>query len=157
MKLTFRATHNTIAPDLRAKIARAKNPAKALEAMGLTVVSHAQRAFTIETLRPAAWPALKSATVAAKRRAGYGTKPLRSTGALAQSPRVVSVNSKTVTVGSDRRAGSHSLAAIHQLGTKDGTIPARPFFPFDKSGQPTPRAAKAITSAAKAALKLETR
>ncbi len=154
MKITLKSS-NSLSPDLRARLAKAKAPKAALEAIGLAVISLTQRAFTQASLRPQAWAPLKAATLKAKKRAGYGSKPLISTGALAHSPRITAVTSKTVSVGSDRRAGSHSLAAIHQLGGKDGSIPARPFFPFDKAGKPTPRASKNITSAARRALDLE--
>ena len=123
--------------------------------MGLAVVSLAQRAFTQASLRPAVWPALKPATIKAKQKKGYGTKPLISSGALAQSPRVISATARNVEVGSDRQAGSHSLAAIHQQGAPDAHIPARPTWPFDRNGKPTDRGKKAIISAAKAALRLE--
>lgn len=154
MKITLKSS-NSLSPDLRARLAKAKAPKAALEAIGLTVVSLAQRAFTQSALRPQPWAPLKAATIKAKQRAGYGSKPLRGSGALAQSPRITAVTSKTVSVGSDRRVGPHSLAAIHQLGSQDGTIPARPFFPFDKAGKPTPRASKNIVSAARRALDLE--
>lgn len=152
MKISLTKTKNIVTPDLKRKLATAKNPKKAMEAAGLTVVSMAQRAFTQPGLRPLSWPALKPATIKAKQKKGYGTKPLVSSGALAHSPRIIRVTSTTVTVGSDRKVGSHSLAAIHQMGTKDGKIPARPFFPFTKSGKPTDRAEKNIISAIKRSL-----
>lgn len=157
MQISFTKTKDVITPSLRAKLAKAKNPQKALEAMGLAVVSLTQRAFTQSSLRPSPWAALKPATLKAKQRKGYGSKPLRNSGTLAQSPRVIKATSKTVTVGSDRRVGSHSLAAIHQLGSTDGRIPARPFFPFDDKGKPTAKASRNIIAAAKASLKLEER
>jgi len=157
MNISVGKTRDTLGPDLRRKMATAKNPKKALEAMGLVVVSMAQRAFTQSSLRPKVWDALKPSTIKAKQRKGYGSKPLRSSGTLAQSPRIVSVSSRSVTVGSDRRVGSHSLAAIHQLGTQDGHIPARPFFPFTQDGKPTAKADRNIKSAARQALALETK
>lgn len=156
MKILLSKSKDILTPSLAAKMARAKNPKRALEAMGLAVVSLAQRAFTQSGLRASPWDALKPATISAKKRQGYGSKPLRSSGALAQSPRVVKATTRAVTVGSDRRVGSHSLAAIHQLGTKDGRIPARPFFPFNKDGRPTEKASRNIKSAAKRSLDLET-
>jgi phage gpG-like protein len=157
MQIRLSQTNNLITPSLRAKMAKARNPQKALEAMGLAVVSLTQRAFTQSSLRPSAWAALKPATIKAKQRKGYGSKPLRNSGALAQSPRVIKATAKIVTVGSDRRVGSHSLAAIHQLGSTNGKIPARPFFPFDDDGKPTVRARRNILAAAEAALRLEQR
>lgn len=148
---------DVLTPDLAARLKRARNPKHALEAMGTAVVSLAQRAFTSPSLRPQAWAPLKPATLKRKAAKGYGTKPLIAEGVLAQSPRIVSVTGQTVTVGSDRRVRSHSLAAIHQLGSTDGRIPARPFFPFDKNGRPTDRAKRNILSAARRALALERR
>lgn len=146
-----------LTPDLAARLKRARSPRAALEAMGLTVVSLAQRAFTSPSLRPQAWAPLKPATLKRKAAKGYGSKPLIAEGVLAQSPRIVTVTDRTVTVGSDRRVGSHSLAAIHQLGSTDGRVPARPFFPFDKNGRPTERAKRNILAAARRALDLERR
>lgn len=153
MKIQLSKSRDILTPDLRRRLAKAQNPKKALEAMGLTVVSMAQRAFTQASLRPDAWAPLKPATLKAKARKGYGSKPLVSSGSLAQSPRILTTTSRNVTVGSDRKAGSHSLAAIHQLGTDK--IPARPFFPFTKDGRPTDKARRNILSAAKRALDSE--
>lgn len=155
MKLSIKATRDVLTPDLQARLRKAKNPKKALQAMGLVVVSMQQRAFTQPALRPSSWAPLKPATIKAKLKKGYGTKPLVSSGALAHSGRIVKTTSKTVTVGSDRRVGSHSLASIHQHGTQDGKIPARPTWPFDKQGRPTPKAATNIKAAARRALDLE--
>lgn len=155
MKITVTKTRDILTPDLKARARRAKFPKKALEAMGLAIVSLAQRAFTQPSLRPSVWPPLKAATIKAKKRKGYGSKPLISSAALAHSPRVVAVDSRKVVVGSDRRAGRHSLAAIHQLGSSDGRVPARPFFPFTKTGQPTDRARRTVQAAARRALDLE--
>jgi len=155
MKVTISKVRDILTPDLKARARRAKNPRKALEAMGLAIVSLAQRAFTQSSLRPSVWPPLKSATLKAKKRKGYGSKPLIASAALAHSPRVVSVTSREVVVGSDRRAGRHSLAAIHQLGSTDGRVPSRPFFPFTKTGRPTDRATRTASSAARRALDLE--
>ena len=105
MKITVTKTRDVLTPDLRAKLARVKNPTKALGAMGLAVVSLTQRAFTQASLRPSSWPPLKPATIKAKQKKGYGTKPLVSSGALAQSPRVVQVTGKKVVVGSDPATG----------------------------------------------------
>lgn len=154
MKIVVTKTRDILTPDLMARARRAKYPKKALEAMGLAIVSMAQRAFTQSSLRPTVWPPLKSATLKAKKRKGYGSKPLVSSGALAHSPRIVSVDSRSVVVGSDRRVGGRSLAAIHQLGSKDGKIPARPFFPFTKAGA-TSRAKAVAQAAVKRALDLE--
>jgi len=144
-----------LTPDLAAKMRTARNPERALRSMGLAAVSLTQRAFTQASLRPSTWPPLKPATIKAKLRKGYGSKPLRSSGALAQSPRIIRSGSHLVAVGSDRRAGPHSLAAIHQLGTQDGRVPARPTWPFHQDGRPTRRGETNMLSAARRALSLE--
>ena len=153
MKISMMKTRDVLTPEIRAKIAKAKAPKAALEAMGLAVVSMAQRAFTQPGLRISAWAPLKPATLKAKARAGFGSKTLISSGALAHSARISSLTARSVTVGSDRKAGQYSLAGIHQLGTKK--IPARPFFPFDDRGRQSGRASRNIQAAAKAALDLE--
>jgi len=155
VKITVTKTTDTLGPSLAAKLRTCQNPVKAHRAMGLAVVSLAQRAFTQASLRPATWPALKPATIKAKQRKGYGTKPLISSGALAQSPRVITATARAVVVGSDRKAGSHSLAGIHQLGSTEAHIPARPTWPFEASGRPTERGRKTIIAAARGALALE--
>lgn len=155
MTITVKRTADLLGPSLAAKIRTCKNPIKANQAMGLAVVSVAQRAFTQAGLRPSTWPALKPATIKAKKRKGYGSKPLISSGALAHSPRIVAVDSAKVIVGSDRQVDGHSLAGIHQLGSTKAHIPARPTWPFDKDGRPTDRGKKTILGAARGALALE--
>ncbi|MBL9176893.1 MAG: phage virion morphogenesis protein [Verrucomicrobiaceae bacterium] len=153
MKFTFRKTRDLISPDLARRADKAKKPKAALEAMGLAVVSLATRAFTQAILRPSTWSPLKAATIKAKKRLGYGSKPLVRSGALAHSPRVIKTTSKTVSVGSDRAVKGKSLAAIHQYGTKE--IPARPTWPFDQNGRITSAGYLNVKAAARAALKLE--
>lgn len=153
MKFTLKQTRNVLGPDLASRAKRSRNPKAALEAMGLAVVSLATRAFTQASVRPSTWSPLKAATIKAKKRLGYGSKPLIRSGALAQSPRVIKVTSKAVSVGSDRAVSGKSLAAIHQQGTK--VIPARPVWPFDRAGRITDRGSRNVKAAARAALKLE--
>lgn len=62
MRITITKVRDVLTPDLRHRIKTAANPKKALEAMGLTVVSMAKRSFGQPSLRPASWPALKPAT-----------------------------------------------------------------------------------------------
>ena len=113
--------------------------------VGDVIVKHARAAFTNPAERPEAWPDLAESTVKARKRKGKkGTAPLVDSGALSRSPRVVEATKNSVTVGSDRAAGEHSLAAIHQFGTKNGRIPARPFFPIEGNGF-TAKVAKEIT------------
>ncbi|MES2596420.1 MAG: phage virion morphogenesis protein [Verrucomicrobiota bacterium] len=154
MTISLIKTKDAITPALRAKLKRVQNPRPALEAMGLAVVSLAKRSFTTPSVRAAAWAPLKPATIKAKQKAGRSEKILQRTCTLAKSPRITKLTTKNVTVGSDRKAGTHSLAAIHQLGAPKANIPARPIFPFDKAGRPTDRARKNVLSAGDAALRL---
>jgi phage gpG-like protein len=114
--------------------------------------SLAQRSFNESSLRPASWAALKPATLKAKAKKGRSSNILQATGALKASPKVGVVNAAagTVQVGTDRPYGQ-----FHQLGTKH--LPARPFFPVDKSGNLTPRARQLVQLAAQKALDTELR
>jgi phage gpG-like protein len=123
MKLT--QTSDTLSPDLRSKARALRNPRPILEAMGLAAEQLTKRAFNEPGLRPSPWPAKKDGSVAT----------LRKNQMLSRSPRVTSLNSSVVTIGSDRR-----YAAIHQMGGKTRPMPARPFFPFFGAAQkPTER------------------
>lgn len=148
MQIKIQQTRDTMTPDLRKQIAAMQDPSRALKAMGTVIVSLAQRAFTDAGLRPAAWAPLSPATLKQRRAQNRGSKPLLRTGLLARSPRVAQVTRKSVTVAADR-----PYAMFQQLGTQH--IPARPFFPFDKSGRPTPRARTLMMSAATRALGLK--
>ena len=143
--MKIKVTRDTLTPDLRRRLRRVRNPEPALRAAGLVMASMAQDAFTNEAVRPSAWNPLKPRTLARKAAAGYGSSPLIGIeGLLARSPRIVRSSPREVVVGSDRRAGSHSLAAIHQLGAPKAHIPPRPFFPFRASGEATETAKRRI-------------
>ena len=139
MKVTYTIVSDTVTPDLKARLARVQNPEPTMRRMGQVLVNFARMAFRDAAKRPAPWPSLSPQTLEKKKKNGYGSKPLIASGTLARSPRVVSVNRTSVVVGSDRTAGSYSLAAIHQLGAPRRGIPARPFFPF-RNGQTMPAA-----------------
>lgn len=147
MQIKVTKAQDLITPSLARNIARLANPSTALKAAATVLVSLATRAFNDASLRPTPWRALAAATLAQRARDKRGTAILKRTGTLARSPRVVSVNNRQAVIGSDRRAGSHSLAAIHQLGTKNGKMPARPFFPFTASGIATSKA-RSLTAVA---------
>ena len=108
--------------------------------VGDVIVKHARAAFSNPAERPEAWPPLAESTIAARKRKGVkDTSPLVEKGTLSRSPRVVAADKSSVTVGSDRKTDDektpvHSIAAIHQFGTKNGRIPARPFFPIEGNG-----------------------
>lgn len=138
-------TTDTLTPALQAMIRKLQDPETALRGVGEEIVATAKDAFSSPDLRPEAWPPLKPSTLARKAKKKYGSEPLIASGALARSPRVLhTVNNDTVVVGSDRRAGSHSLAGIHQLGAPKANIPPRPFFPFDTSGKATAKAVERV-------------
>lgn len=111
-----------------------------MRAVGLVVVSVAQRSFTEPSLRPSSWAPLAPSTLKQRKAQGRGSSPLMKTGLLSRSPRIGSISS-TVEVVSDR-----PYAAYQQLGTK--FAPARPFFPFTKSGKPTAKVSALIKAAA---------
>jgi phage gpG-like protein len=116
-----------VSPDLARKLAALKNRRRAMLAIGQEIVTSAKRAFSISSLRPAPWAPLRPSTLARK---GQKTSPLILSGTMARSPRVIEATEDRVTVGSDRRVGNYSLAAIHQYGAPRRRIPPRPFFPF---------------------------
>lgn len=120
------------------------------QAMGLALVSLAIRSFNDESLRATPWAALKEATIARKIAEGTSTAILKRHGLLWRSWRVVEYTNSYVKVGSDR-----PYADVHQFGSKDGTIPARPMLPM--TGGPenpvfTQLAVQRMVSVAKAAL-----
>jgi phage gpG-like protein len=145
---SFTLTQDQISPSL-AGLAEPSLRARVLKGMGTVVMSNAQRAFDEPALRPAAWP---------KRKGGSNPLMIRS-GDLRQGIHMQVVG-ETVVVGSPAK-----YAAVHQLGAtitptdgrhlhfkigdrwvrkKQVTIPARPFFPFDKRGQLTGNAKQEI-------------
>ena len=148
MQIKVTQTKDTLTPSLKRKIASLANPQPVLAAMGSVVVSITMRAFTDASLRPASWAPLAPKTLKRRRAEGRGLNALLRTGTLARSPRVSSVTSTTVIVGSDR-----PYALPQQMGTRRG-VPARPFFPFDSSGRPTPKARDTMLMAADRALAL---
>lgn len=147
MRIRIRQTRDTITPEIKRALKSVRDPRPSLEAMGLAVVSITQRNFTQSRYRPAAWPPLKAKTIKAKAKAGKSNRPLVGEGLLARSPRVVSVDRRRVVIGSDR-----PYASYHQLGTR--RVPARPFFPFTRSGNLTPAARRVVLAALKGSLKI---
>jgi phage gpG-like protein len=166
MRITVRFS-DVIGPDLAAKAREARNLAPVLDAVGQHVVGIAKRSFNDQSLRVAPWPQKKRPN---------GQPLLKLTGNLWQSLRVISAGATKVTVGSDR-----PYAAIHQLGgtirrpemrptnkkalywpgaahpvkrVKAATIaiPARPYFPFDASGNLGRSAAESVFATARAKL-----
>lgn len=147
MSLRCKITRDEITPSLKRKIAKLKDPTPILRAMGTEIVTITKLSFRNAALRQKAWPA-KSTGEASN---------LIDKGALRSSIHITSLDTKSVTVGTDRK-----YAAIHQLGgvitpkgkkalvfnvggkkifAKKVTIPARPFFPITPAGELTPLAA----------------
>ena len=114
--------------DLPGAMARARR--KALMDIGDEVRTQADLAFKHANRRPSPWAPRKSG----------GTWPLlvkHPYGGLRASINRELVGDDTVVVGTDKE-----YAGYHQFGTKH--MPARPFFPLDKSGDLTPRVKQKI-------------
>ena len=142
--MNVKITTDTISPSMRRWLAKVQNAAPAMRAAATVVTSMARDAFTNEQIRPSAWDPLRPSTLARKAAQGYGSKPLIASGTLARSPRTIEVSQTHALVGSDRRAGDYSLAAIHQLGAPKAHIPPRPFFPFNADGKATETARRRV-------------
>jgi phage gpG-like protein len=127
---------DTLTPDLTQRIKALENRRPVLEAMSLSLVSQAKRAFNDASLRAAAWPPKKNGQPAT----------LKKTGMLWASLRITLITNDSVHAGSDR-----PYAPVHQLGSAKKNIPARPFFPV-LGGQITQQAQRNIASAARAKL-----
>lgn len=108
--------------DFPAALARAQR--NALSSIGAHVASEATRAFRDPELRPSPWVPRKD------KKAKHPL--LIKSGSLRQSISWRITAPDTVQIGSDKK-----YAGYHQQGTKK--MPARPFFPIDKSGQLTTR------------------
>lgn len=160
MQLTLKINDDTLTADL-ARVARAGTAEvrqKAMEAVGLGLVSMAKRSFNTDpSLRPAPW---------APKKDGKPSTLQKST-RLRNSIRVTSASESGVSIGSDA-----AYAAIHQTGGQTAahiirprfkkalafgggvyrmvkhpgsSIPARPYLPFTSSGVPTAEADRMIT------------
>ena len=161
MSFSVRITRDEVTPTFGKLDAALHSLGPILEAVGLEIVSISQRSFSDSSLRVTPW--------AAKRDGSPAT--LIQSGVLRQSIRITSISGSTVAVGSDR-----IYAAIHQLGgtilPKPGTkalvfksggvtffakkvsIPPRPFFPVDKSGNLSALAQRKVTGVLSQALKI---
>jgi len=163
MKPTLTITRDLVTPELKRMAAQVSNKRPVLEAMGLALVSVTQRAFNDASLRPSAW---------APKKTSDGRPLLKRSGLLWRSARIVALDGNSVTVGTDRPyAGAHQFGSRpHVIRAKNKRalfwpgashpvrqvnhpgLPARPFFPFDASGNMSPAAAARIRSAAMAKL-----
>lgn len=137
MQARLSKVRDTLTPDLKRLYKKARNKTEIHRGIGLGLVSLGKRAFNDASLRPATWAPKKDGSVAT----------LRKSGTLAKSIRVTAATGRGVTVGSDRR-----YASIHQRGGRKRKMPARPYLPFDKRGNPTPKARMMIRQVVKAKL-----
>jgi phage gpG-like protein len=139
MNVTLNLTADRISPRLAKLYKQGADVSPVLEAGALQLLSWTQAAFEDPSKRPLPWPARKR-----------GSNPLlKKSRALQQSLRVLSKDSRSATVGTDRPYAAH-----HQFGTRPYVIrpvkkkylfwagaahpvkevkhpglPARPFFP----------------------------
>lgn len=156
-------TFDGISPGLRKAIKALDNPKPVLEAMGLSVVSWARRAFDDPSYRPSPW---------AQRKDNLPHPLLKLHGAtgLWGSIGLTNITKTSVSGGSDR-----PYAAIHQLGGvtpahiikpknkkalfwpgaahpvkqvkhPGSKVPPRPYFPFYANGDMIPAAAQQVES-----------
>lgn len=159
--LQARITRDDVSPSLGKLDAALHSLGPILGAVGLEVVSITKRAFSDASLRVTPW---------APKRDGSPATLLKS-GVLRLSIDIINISGTTVTVGSK----GTKYAAIHQLGgtivpknkpvlvfksggvtffAKKVTIPPRPFFPIDKSGQLSSLAQRKIAGVLEKALRI---
>jgi len=165
---SLRITRDTLTPALRKAVRGLADSRPVVEAMCLAVLSVAQRAFSQSALRAAPWPKLAGGGGGGrdeqgrflKGGGGGGAARLRRSGELWKGLHVTNVSSRQGQVAVNKIYG-----AIHQFGgtikpkaggrlvfqmggktvfAKSVKIPARPFLPFSKSGEPTPVAERAV-------------
>ncbi len=63
MKVTYTIVSDTVTPDLRARLARVRNPEPAMRRMGEVLVNFARMAFRDASKRPAPWAPLSPKTL----------------------------------------------------------------------------------------------
>lgn len=166
MQISLTKVSDTLTPDLRRLYKNASDKSGIHSAMGLAIVGITKRAFNDASLRPRSWSPKSDGSPAR----------LRKSGTLAKSIRVTASGASGFTVGTDRPYGAiHQLGgqtAAHTILPKNGQalnwpgaahpvakvehpgskIPARPYLPFSRSGQPTRRAVQELQRVALAKL-----
>ena len=92
-----------------------------------------EEAFETETspLDGSAWAPLAASTLAHKK-----GKPLHEEGKM-QGSLVAFGDNSGATIGFNATSKDYAYPAVHQFGTDDGKITARPFLPFDDNGDIT--------------------
>jgi len=147
MSASIHVSIDNISPRLEKLMRQGRDVRDPLLAMGTQVESIAQRAFDDPGMRITAWQARK------KSKKGDEARPLLIKSTALRKSFFVKVNGDSVEIGNPM-----PYAAIHQFGGKTGrghkvTIPARPFFPFNKSGAMAPWAMEKVAKAAEAAMR----
>jgi len=112
--MPIKTTFDSLTPGLKKLAAFGQSPKPVLEVMGVELKNVTIESFSDPSIRPAPWADKKDG----------GPSNLTDSTTLSKSFRETATNKKA-TVSTDR-----VYAAVHQFGSKDGRIPARPFFPF---------------------------
>lgn len=122
-------------------LATLSNPAPVMRAIAAELLAQTELAFADEG---PGWPQLKPATV--KARKGRAHPILVLSNALARS--ITSASGQNFA-----QVGANvPYAARHQLGSRDGRTPARPFLPVQANRRLTPNAADAVMDILRRAL-----
>jgi phage gpG-like protein len=137
MSFTLHLTKDEVRPSL-ARLASPELIARSVMAAGTALMATTQRAFNEPALRPTAWAARKSG----------GAHPLLlKSGTLRQSWHVSSAGGDSVQVGNPTPYAAHQQFGSAKSAGRGSGVPARPFFPADKSGNLTPAGEEAVGEA----------
>lgn len=140
VSISLQLTRDEITPSLR-KLGSDELMARGVMAAGTALMSIATRAFDEPGLRPAPWPARKKAA----------SHPLlRLSGTLWQSWHVRQLGSLAVQIGNPTKYAAHHQFGSAKSSGRGSGVPARPFFPADKSGNLTQAGADAVKDALEA-------
>lgn len=113
--MAVKTTFDSLTPGLKKLQAIGQSPKPVLEVMGVELMNITVENFDTPGQRPAPWPDKQDGS----------PSNLQSKHSTMKKSFRVEAGEKKVTVYTDRL-----YAAVHQFGSKDGTMPARPFFPF---------------------------
>ncbi len=124
--IAFDLAADQISPVL-AKLSEPVVKTRILNAVGTVITSLAQRAFDEPSLRPTPWKPRKPR----KEKGKLLTHPLMiQSGDLRQGIfHKLTGNDVVLSVKNNGAGSPTAYAAVHQLGSEDGSTPARPFFP----------------------------
>jgi len=115
MKTGLHITFDSLTPGLAKLAAVGASPTAVLEVGAVELQNVTVEAFGSPGVRPHAWPDKKSG----------GPSNLTDSTTLRHSIALGPITRQQASVQTDR-----PYAAVHQFGSNDGSIPARPFFPF---------------------------